>query len=130
MRPPLRLLVPATLLIVLSAYLSINLARDWPGSASPGQRISSIVEAGYCAFGLLAGVAALWRPSLVRSLLGLWVFCVAAAAGLAPVTWGGQSWLVGLVSGLAAGAFAAFIAWWVLAASRPIKATGSPPSGS
>jgi len=130
MRPTIRLPAPALFLIVLSAYLGINLAGDWPRAATPAQRISSIFEAGYCVFGLLAGGAALWRPSLVRLLLGLFVSCVAAAAGLAPVTWGGQSWLVGLVSGLAGGVFAALIAWWVLAASRPRQATDSPPSRS
>jgi hypothetical protein len=55
---------------------------------------------------------------------------ISDAASLDQLTWGGQSWLVGLVSGLAGGAFAALIAWWVLAASRPRQATGSPPSGS
>jgi hypothetical protein len=129
-RPPIRLIVPAMFLIALSAYLSLNVAGEWRGAATTGQRISTIVEAGYCVFGLLAGVTALGWPMRVRALLGCWVFCIAAAAGLAPVTWGGQSWRVGLVAALAGGACAALIAWWVLAASRPRAATGSRAAAS
>ena len=124
-RPPIRILVPAVLLIALSAYLSVNLAGEWHKAGNVGQRMSTIVEAGYCVFGLLAGLAALWRPRHVRALLGCWVFCVTAAAGLASVTWGEQSWRVGLVAALGGGAFAGLIAWWLLAASRPRSAAGS-----
>ncbi|HWC75566.1 MAG TPA: hypothetical protein VG454_16690 [Gemmatimonadales bacterium] len=123
--PPIRLLVPAALLIALNGYQTYNMPGEWRGAATVGQHVSAVVETGYCIFGLLAGLAAIWRPSLVRQLLRSWVLLITAAAGLAPVTWGGQSWLIGVVSALAGGAFAALIAWWVLAASRPKVSAGT-----
>jgi hypothetical protein len=116
---PVRVLVPAIFLIALSAYLSFAVIREWPDAVTSGQRVATFTQAAYCILGVLAGLAALWRRRALGALLVFWLLSVTAAAALAPVVWGGQSWLVGIVGGVGAGAFAALIAWWLMAASAP-----------
>ena len=120
---PIRVLVPAILLIALSAYLSLSVIREWPAAATTGQRIATFTQAAYCVLGVMAGIAAVSRPQMLRLLLQLWVAAVTLTAVLAPVVWGEQSWLVGLVSGLAGGVIAALIAWWLFRARFPKNVT-------
>ena len=115
----LRVTIPAVFLIALSVYLFLPVLPEWPAAVSAGQRVATITQATYCILGVLAGLAALWRRRALGALLVCWLLAVTAAAALAPVVWGGQSWLVGIVGGVAAGAFAALIAWWLMAASAP-----------
>ncbi|HEV8553628.1 MAG TPA: DUF1569 domain-containing protein [Casimicrobiaceae bacterium] len=119
MRRPIRVLVPAILLMALSVYLSFAVFREWRDAAGSGQRVATITQAAYCILGVLAGWAALWRRSALGTLLGFWLLAVTATAGLAPVVWGGQSWLVGIVSAITGGAIAALIAGWLMSASAP-----------
>ena len=116
---PVRTIVPAIFLIALSLYLFLPVVREWPEAVSAGQRAATITHAAYCILGVLAALAALWRRRALGMLLVLWLLTVTVTAGLAPVVWGGQAWLVGVVSGVAGGAFAALIAWWLMAASAP-----------
>jgi hypothetical protein len=116
---PLRLLIAATFLIAVSVYLATSVIRDWSSAVTAGQRAATITGAAYCILGVLAGLAALWWRRGLGALLVLWIIAVTATALLAPVVWGQQSWLIGIVSGIAGGAIAALIAWWLAAASAP-----------
>jgi hypothetical protein len=91
MRRPIRVLVPAILLMALSVYLSFAVFREWRDAAGSGQRVATITQAAYCILGVLAGWAALWRRSALGTLLGFWLLAVTATAGLAPVVSGADS---------------------------------------
>lgn len=117
MRP--RVAIPAILVLALSVYLALAAFHDWGAAAGAGQRIAAITQVAYCILGAVAGLAALFRRSLLGPLAVLWVLAVSVAATLAPVVWGETSWLVGIVSGLSGGVFAGLIAWWLVAASAP-----------
>ena len=116
---PVRAIVPAIFLIALSLYLFLPVVPEWSEAVNAGQRVATITQAAYCILGVLAALAALWRRRALGLLLVFWLLAVIAAATLAPVVWGGQSWLVGIVGGVAGGAFAVLIAWWLMAASAP-----------
>jgi len=114
---PARVVIPAVVIAALSAYLSHHVFDQWSQAIEPAQRVATLTQAAYGVLGVLAAAAALWRPRALGTLLALWVGAITATAVLAPVVWGGASWFVGLVSGLAAGAIAALLALWCLAAS-------------
>jgi hypothetical protein len=116
---PVRVLVPAILLIGLSVYLSLPAVRSWADASTNGQRVTTLMQAAYGILGVLAGFAALWRQRALGMLLGFWLLALIGTAVLAPVVWGGQSWWIGIVGGIAVGAIGALLAWWLKAGSAP-----------
>lgn len=116
---PVRVVIPAVLLIALSAYLALSVPHEWASAATPGQRIAAATQAGYIVLGLIAGISALWQRRWLGTLLLLWLIMVTVTATLAPVVWGGARWPVGILAGLAGGVVGGLIAWWLHAASAP-----------
>ena len=116
---PVRVVIPAVLLIALSAYLSLNVANEFSSAATAGQRIAASTQAAYIVLGLIAGVSALVQRRWLGTLLALWLLMITITAALAPVVWGGAPWPVGILSGLAGGVVGGLIAWWLHAASAP-----------
>jgi hypothetical protein len=86
---------------------------------SAGQVVATLTQAGYGIFGLLVGVAAIWRPRALGPLLWVWALCLIATGSLAPVVWGAASWTVGLAAGFGTTVVVALLAWWLVAAIAP-----------
>lgn len=72
----------------------------------------------YGVLALLSLIAALWAPRWTRLAVACWVVCLALAAGLATVVWGGESPLIGLVSSVGAALVALGIGWLLRAGVR------------
>ena len=116
---PVRVVIPAMLLIALSAYLSLSVPNEWASAGTPGQRIAAATQTAYIILGLIAGISALWQRRWLGTLLLLWLIMITVTATLAPMVWGGARWPVGILSGLAGGVVGGLIAWWLHAASAP-----------
>jgi hypothetical protein len=116
---PLRVVVPAALIAGLSLWGSVSAVDEWRYAAELGQRVATLTQAAYGVFGILVGVAALWRRRALGPLLWLWGLSVTATAALAPVVWGETAWITGLWSALAAAVVAALLAWWLVVAMAP-----------
>jgi hypothetical protein len=114
---PVRVVVPAVVIVAVSVYLSHNVVEQWGQAIGFGQRAATLTQAAYGVLGVLAGIAALWRARALGWLLGLWVLALTATGVLAPVVYGGQPWLTGILGGLVSGTIATLLAWWCLAAS-------------
>jgi len=115
----LRVVIPAVVIAVLSLWGSISAIDEWRYAAGAGQRIATLTQAAYGVFGLLVGLAALWRPRALGPLLGLWALSLIATAALAPVVWGQTAWTTGLWAALATAVVVALFAWWLVAAVAP-----------
>lgn len=114
---PLRVVIPAVVIAALSVWGSVSAIDEWRYAAGAGQRAATLTQAAYGVFGILVGLAALWRPRALGPLLWLWALAVIATAALAPVVWGGAVWTTGLWSALVAVAVIAVLAPWLVAAA-------------
>lgn len=90
---PARVIIPAVVIAAASVFLSHNVLDEWGQAIGFGQRAATLTQAAYGVLGVLAGIAALWRPRALGTLLGLWLLAITATGVLAPVVWGGQPWL-------------------------------------
>lgn len=115
----LRLVIPAVVIAVLSLWGSVSAIDQWRYALGAGQRIATITQGAYGVFGILVGLAALWRPRALAASLWLWALSLIATAALAPVVWGQTAWTGGLWAALATAVLAALLAWWVVAAAAP-----------
>ena len=115
----LRVVIPAVVIAGLSAWGSISAVDEWRFATGSGQVAATLTQAAYGVFGILVGLAALWRRRVLGPLLCLWTLSVIATAALAPVVWGETSWMTGFWSALAAAVVVALFAWWLVAAAAP-----------
>lgn len=115
----LRVVIPAVVIAALSLWGSISALDEWRYAAGAGQRIATLTQAAYGVFGILVGLAALWRPRALGPLLWLWALSLIATAALAPVVWGQTAWTTGLWAALATAVVVALFAWWLVAAVAP-----------
>jgi len=116
---PLRVVIPAVVIAGLSAWGSISAVDEWRFATGSGQTAATLTQAAYGVFGILVGLAAVWRRRALGPLLWLWALAVTATAALAPVVWGETSWMTGLWSALVAAVVVALFAWWLVAAVAP-----------
>jgi len=112
-------MIPAIVIAVLSLWGAASAIPQWRDAVSTGQTVATVTQAGYGIFGLLVGLAAIWRPRALGPLLWLWALCVIATGSLAPVVWGGASWTAGVLGGLATAILVALLTWWLVAAIAP-----------
>jgi len=99
------------LLLAGLAYLGLfNGAPQWSQAANAGQRIQTLAQIAYGGLGVVGVGAVVARRTWARAVLWGVVAAATVAAGLAPVVWGGTSWLNGAAAAL--GAF--LISWLVL----------------
>ena len=112
-------MIPAIVIAVLSLWGGASAIPQWRDAVGAGQVVATLTQAGYGIFGLLVGVAAIWRRRALRPLLWLWALCLIATASLAPIVWGEATWASGLMAGLATAVIVALIAWWLVAAIAP-----------
>lgn len=114
-----RVVVPAVVIAAFSVYGILSAVDEWSYATGLGQRAATLTQAAYGVFGVLVGLAALWRTRALGPLLWLWALATTATAALAPVVWGKAAWTTGLWSALAAAAVVALLAWWLVAAAAP-----------
>jgi len=112
-------MIPAIVIAVLSLWGGASAIPQWRDAVGAGQTVATVTQAGYGIFGLLVGVAAIWRPRRVSPWLWLWALCVIATGSLAPVVWGDASWTAGVLGGLATAILVALLTWWLVAAIAP-----------
>jgi hypothetical protein len=115
----LRVVIPAVVIAALSLWGSVSAIDEWRYAAGTGQRIATLTQAAYGMFGILVGLAALWRPRALGPLLWLWALSLVATAALAPVVWGQTAWTTGLWAALATAVVVGLFAWWLVAAVAP-----------
>jgi hypothetical protein len=102
---------PIILRVVLAIALALLLGLAWlgvsggieqiPESHTPGQIAQTGTQLAYGVFALLSAVTTFWGRRWARALLACWLVSLTLAAGLASVVWGGTSFVVGLLSGVA-----------------------------
>jgi cation transport ATPase len=119
---------PAVRKTLLGIALALLLYLTWNGLAggveqlseahSVGQRLQTGTQFGYGILSLASAVTIFWARRWNMLVLACWSACVAAAAGLASVAWGGTSVLTGVISGAAALGIAALVIWLVRAGAR------------
>ncbi len=112
-------MIPAIVIAILSLWGGASAIPQWRDAGSAGQVVETLTQAGYGVFGLLVGVAAIWRPRALGPLLWLWALCLIATGSLAPVVWGAASWTAGLAAGLGTAVIVGLLAWWLVAAIAP-----------
>jgi hypothetical protein len=112
-------LILVALVFAASAWLGLTEGvATLRGTPTTGQRIASITQILYGLAGGLCLIALRVRPAWSMLVLGLWVVMLTATGGLAPVVWGGATWLTGLLSGVATLLIAALVGWGYLAHIR------------
>ena len=116
---PLRAVIPAVVIAGLSLWGSVSAIDQWRYATGAGQRVATLTQAAYGVFGLLAGLAMLWRPRVLGRLLWSWALSVIATAALAPVVWGEAAWTAGLWAALGAVVLVALFEWWIVVAIAP-----------
>jgi len=106
------LLAVALMLLLGLAWLGLSGGvQQIPESHTLGQIAQTGTQLAYGVFALLSAVTTFWGRSWARALLAFWLGSVTLAAGLASVVWGGTSFAVGLLSGVAACLVALTIIW-------------------
>ena len=116
---PLRVVIPAVVIAGLSVWGSLSAIDEWRYATGSGQGVATLTQAAYGVFGILVGLAALWRRRALGRLLWLWALSTIATGALAPVVWGGAAWTTGIWSGLATAVVVTLLAWWLVAAVAP-----------
>jgi hypothetical protein len=119
---------PTVRKVLLGVGLALLLYLTWNGLAggvrqlseahSLGQRLQTGAQIGYGLLSFAAVVSVFWARRWNLAVLACWSVCVTAAAGLAPVAWGGTGLLTGLIAGAATLAIAVLVVWLVRAGAR------------
>ena len=105
-------LVVVTLVMGASAWIGLygglNGLRDAQGS---GQFAAAVLQVLYGIAAIFVLIALFFRPSWARAAFGGWAGSLTATAALAPIVWGGASWLTGVVSGVVVAIIAGLVRW-------------------
>ncbi|HEY2798552.1 MAG TPA: hypothetical protein VGK26_11740 [Thermoanaerobaculia bacterium] len=105
-------LVAIIALLLLTAYTGIADGLDTLRSASgPLERVAAASQLAYGALAIASLLASLILRRWVVPLLVLWGAVLTLTGGLAPVVWGEQNALVGLLAGLCTAGIAALALW-------------------
>lgn len=102
----------------------LNTVRD---AMTTGQRLAGGFQLLYGAAAVASLAALLARASWFRVPFGLCVVAMTATATLAPVVWGGATWIIGVISGLAAAVIMGLVYWAAVAHFRPVARQGCCP---
>jgi peptidoglycan/LPS O-acetylase OafA/YrhL len=91
---------------------------QYPGIHSTGQWFQTAFELAFGVFGALSLIVTFRVKHWRRWVFPGFVLSIALAAGLAPVAWGQQGLLTGLVAGVASLLIAAVIVWLLRGGAR------------
>jgi hypothetical protein len=113
------LVVIALLLLGALAWLGLTGGvRQVAMSQGVGQKVQTMAQLGYGLLSLLSIFATLRAPRWAPVVLAGWAASLTIAAALAPVVWGGNGWLSGLVAAAAAVLIAAGVIWMLRSGDR------------
>ncbi len=92
--------------------------RDWRSAVTPGQKVAAITQLLHGVTAVLAVILLCARSAWLRPVTLVWALAATATATLAPVVWGGTTWVTGALTGLAALALTGLTWWGAMAHSR------------
>lgn len=111
----LRHFFPIVTLLVLGVIGMQNVSAELKAAQTLGQRIAAYVELSFAIAGVAAAIELVRLHRAARTMMIIWGILVTLTSFLAPIVWGGQSILIGLV----AAAGAAAIAWGMFWLAKP-----------
>jgi hypothetical protein len=114
----------------LVLIIAVLLAAVWLGlkeglntfqdAETTGQRLAGGFQLLYGATAVASLAALFAGASWFRVPFGLCAVAMTATAALAPVVWGGTTWITGVISGLAAAVIMGLVYWAAVAHFRPV----------
>jgi hypothetical protein len=113
----------ALLVAVLLASVWLGLKEGLDGirdAETNGQRLAGGFQLLYGAAAVASLIALVARVSWFRVPFGLCAVAMTVTAALAPVVWGGTTWTIGVISGLATAVIMGLVYWAAVAHFRPV----------
>lgn len=102
----------AILVLLVLAWFGISGGiHQWPGSESTGQKVQTVFQLLYGVLSLLVIGATFRVGPVARVARWAWVITLTIAGGLAPVVWGGSTWVAGLAAAVAAFGVGLLVLW-------------------
>ena len=109
----------AVLLLLTCAWLGVRGGiTQWPQSHSLGERTQTLAQFAYGVLSLVVVSSLLWERARRSAIGACWLASLTVAGGVAPVVWGGTSWIVGVVAGLATLGLGVLILWLLTVGTR------------
>ena len=122
-------LVAVVALLILTAYTGIVDGIDaFRGAGTTVERVGAVLQLAYGGLAAAVLIASAIARRWVLPLLIAWGAALTLTGGLAPVVWGEQGVLVGLLGGLCTAGIVALVFWACRSHNRSVSGRGRGPT--